>query len=72
METKDTVVTIKNGSRQIAMYFQETNDGALDMQMAIDPEPKENEEPDLPLMLASTLLSALKIDDEPKVYDGQN
>lgn len=69
----DTVATFKSKDRVVAMYFSEAEDGQLDMQMSVDPSIKEGEEPDGPLMLASLLLSALKIDlNEPKVYDGQD
>ena len=55
---KETVVTFNNGTRKISMYFTET-DGDLNMQMAMDPEFQEGEEPDLPMLLASTFMNAL-------------
>jgi hypothetical protein len=54
----ETVVTFNNGTRKISMYFTE-KDGDLNMQMAMDPEFKEGEEPDLPMLLASTFMTAL-------------
>ena len=58
---KECVVTFKNADRQIAMYFTEEN-GNLDMQMSMTPEFKEGEEPDLPMLLASTFMAALNVD----------
>mgnify|MGYP007133793861 CR=1 FL=1 len=67
---KETVVTFNNGTRKISMYFTETN-GDLNMQMAMDPEVQEGEEPDLPMLLASTFMNALnaerKDEIEPKI-----
>lgn len=65
---------MKDGNiRRVTMYFEE-KDGDLDMSMACDPELKDNEAPDLPMLLASTLLQALrsdsKEDESSKVYDG--
>lgn len=71
----EVVVKFQSAARKITMYFTE-NDGGLDMQMAVDPEFDENEEPDLCMLLASTLMNALNTDVEddvnPKVYDGNN
>ena len=51
------------------MYFTEDNDG-LDMQMTVDPEFKEGEEPDLPMLLASAFLNSIQKkednDEQPK------
>lgn len=73
---KDVVVTFKSESRNIAMYFTETEDGALDMQMSVTPEfDPEKEQPDLTMLLASTLMNALntdKDDSETSVYAGQD
>ena len=63
MEKKECVVTFKNESRRVAMYFIEEN-GNLDMQMSIDPDIKEGEEPDLPLMLASAFLQTLNTENK--------
>lgn len=72
----ETVVTFKNGLRVISMYFTETPDKELDMRMTVDPEWNPDEEPDLPMLLASTLMSVLNIKAEdasnPQVYAGQN
>lgn len=59
----ETVVTFNNGSRKISMYFTET-DGNLDMQMSVEPEFKEDEEPDLPMLLASTFLNSIQKEDD--------
>ena len=74
--SEEVVVKFQCPSRKITMYFTE-NGGGLDMQMAIDPEFKEDEEPDLCMLLASTLMNALNTEsteDEsnPKVYDGKD
>lgn len=58
---QEAVVTFKSKDRTIAMYFTEI-DGDLDMQMSMDPEFKEGEEPDLPMLLASTFMNSLNID----------
>lgn len=67
---KETVVTFNNGLRKISMYFTEEN-GDLNMQMAMDPEFGPDEEPDLPMLLASTFMNALnaerKDEIEPKI-----
>ena len=72
MKDSDVVVTIKGADRQVVMYFSDTDEGDLNMEMAINPEPKDEEQPDLPLMLAHTFIKALREDDKSKVYDGQN
>ncbi len=54
----ETVVTFNNGKRKVSMYFTEDN-GDLNMQMAVDPEMKEGDEPDLPMLLASVFMNAL-------------
>ena len=54
----ETIVTFNNGTRKISMYFTEEN-GDLNMQMSVTPEFKEGEEPDLPMLLASTFMNAL-------------
>lgn len=59
---KETIVTFNNGSRKISMYFSET-DGNLDMQMSVEPEFKDGEEPDLPMLLASTFLNSIQKED---------
>jgi len=62
----ETVVTFNNGTRKISMYFTEEQ-GTLNMQMSVEPELKDGEEPDLPMLLASTFLNCIqKEDDEPK------
>lgn len=65
---QEAVVTFKSKDRTIAMYFTEI-DGDLDMQMSMNPEFKEGEEPDLPMLLASTFMNSLNIDmnNEPKI-----
>lgn len=72
----ETVVTFKNGKRVISMYFTESSDKGLDMRMTIDPEWKPDEEPDLPMLLASTLMNSLNMKSEdasnPQVYAGQD
>lgn len=69
----EVVVKFQSAGRKITMYFEQKEDG-LDMSMAMDPEMTEGEEPDLCMLLASTLLNTLqsdnKEDDSPKVYDG--
>lgn len=69
----EVVVKFQSAARKITMYFEE-KDGGLDMQMAVNPEFDENEEPDLCMLLASTLMNALNTenveDENPKVYDG--
>lgn len=60
---KETVVTFNNGTRKVSMYFTEDGDN-LDMQMVITPEFKDGDEPDLPMMLASTFLEALNVKKE--------
>lgn len=60
---KETIVTFNNGSRKISMYFSET-DGNLDMQMSVEPEFKDGEEPDLPMLLASTFLNSIQKEDD--------
>lgn len=60
---KETIVTFNNGSRKISMYFTEQN-GDLSMQMSMEPEFKEGEEPDLPMLLASTFMNALNAQKE--------
>ena len=71
----EVVVKFQSAGRKITMYFTE-NDGGLDMQMAMDPEMNEDEQPDLCMLLASTLMSALNAenteDANPKVYDGKD
>lgn len=63
------VVSFNSGTRRITMYFTEDNDG-LDMQMTVDPEFKEGEEPDLPMLLASAFLNSIQKkednDEQPK------
>ena len=63
MDNNECVVTFKNAKRNVSMYFTVV-DGDLDMQMGVNPEVKEGEEPDLPLVLASTFLKALNIENE--------
>ena len=58
-KNNECVVKFQSDSRKITMYFEEKEDG-LDLQMAMDPEFAPNEEPDLPMLLASTLMQALK------------
>jgi len=78
---EDVVVTFKSRNRTIHMYFTELEDGGLDMQMDVQPEfdPEKGEgEPDLCMLIASSLLGALNTDSNkeddlnPKVYDGTN
>ena len=75
---EECVVTFKTKGRVIAQYYTENEDG-LDLQMSVDPEFSEGEEPDLAMLLASTLMESLratapetevKDDLNPKVYDG--
>lgn len=74
----EVVVKFQSGARKITMYFSEMSDGGLDMQMAMDPEfDPETEQPDLCMLLASTLMNALNTeeiedDSNPKVYDGKD
>ena len=73
----EVVVKFQSAVRKITMYFTEQPDGGLDMQMAMDPEFTEDEEPDLCMLLASTLMNALNTDvveddSNPKVYDGKD
>lgn len=53
------VCTFTDGDRKISMYFTEDNEG-LDMQMVVDPEFKDGDKPDLPMLLASTFLNAIQ------------
>lgn len=66
----ECVVTFNNGVRKISMYFTDNN-GNLDMQMSVDPEFKEGEEPDLVMLLAGTFMNALNAEDtsndEPEI-----
>ena len=73
------VVKFQNEDRKITMYFEQDSNGELMMSMDINPEfdPEKDEEPDLCMLLASTLMNVLnpevetKEDDKnPKVYDG--
>ena len=67
---EECVVTFNNGNRKISMYFTDRN-GNLEVQMSVDPELKENEEPDLVMLLASTFMTALNTEDnnndEPEI-----
>ena len=68
-ELEECVVTFNNGKRKISMYFPD-NAGELEMQMSVDPELKEDEEPDLTMLLAGVLMDALNTeqkDAEPKI-----
>lgn len=70
----EVVVKFQSALRKVTLYFEQNGDG-LDMSMVMDPEfDPEKEEPDLVMLLASTLMNALqtdnKEDDSPKVYDG--
>lgn len=71
----EVVVKFQSAGRKITMYFEQKGDG-LDMSMHMDPEfDPEKEEPDLVMLLASTLMNALQTDAteddlNPKVYDG--
>ena len=60
---KETIVTFNNGIRKISMYFTEEN-GDLSMQMSMEPEFEGTEDPDLPMLLASTLMNALNAQKE--------
>ena len=77
-ETKNNecVVTFNNGIRKVSMYFSTDDTGGLNMQMDVTPEVNLDEEPDLPLMLAGTFLTALqtdkKEDDKSEIYTGQD
>lgn len=73
-ENNKCVVKFQSDTRKITMYFEE-KDGGLDLQMVMDPEfdPEANEEPDLPMLLASTLMNALKVtedDSTTSIYSG--
>lgn len=72
----EVVVKFQSAGRKITMYLTQDDEGGLDLQMAMDPEMKENEEPDLCMLLASTLMNALNAesieDANPKVYDGKD
>lgn len=72
--TNETVVTFKNKDRVIAMYFTQDENGSLDMQMSVSPEMNPDEDPDLPMLLASTFLNVImpKEKDDKLVYDGQD
>lgn len=59
----EVVVTFKSKDRSIAMYFTEEN-GDLQMQMNVSPELKQDEEPDLTMLLASTFLNSIQKEDE--------
>lgn len=65
---EECVVTFNNGKRKISMYFTD-NEGNLDMQMSVEPELKEDEEPDLTMLLAGAFMNALNTEqkDEPKI-----
>lgn len=70
------VVTFKSADRVIAMYFNQQDDGTLDMQMDTSPEIKEGEDPDLTMLLASAFINAINpkvVEDEsPVIYNGEN
>lgn len=75
----EVVVKFQSPIRKITMYFTEDQDHGLNMNMAMDPEfdpENKDEEPDLCMLLASTLMNALNAssdvedDSNPKVYDG--
>lgn len=69
MAKEECVVTFNNGQRKVAMYFTD-NDGNLEMQMSVEPELKEGEEPDLVMLLAGAFMNALNTEDEsdePKI-----
>jgi hypothetical protein len=59
---EECVVTFNNGKRKISMYFSD-NAGNLEMQMSVEPEFKDGEEPDLAMLLASTFMNALNTED---------
>ena len=59
--TNETVVTFKNKDRVIAMYFTQDENGSLDMQMSVSPEMNPDEDPDLPMLLASTFLNVIML-----------
>lgn len=73
------VVKFQNENRKITMYFEQDSNGELMMSMDMNPEfdPEKDEEPDLCMLLCSSLINVLnpevetKEDDKnPKVYDG--
>ena len=72
-EFKEVVVTFNDGNRKISMYFTPSDEkDGLNMQMAINPELKEEEEPDMPLLLANVFMQALKMtekDGEPTIIE---
>lgn len=72
-EFKEVVVTFNDGNRKISMYFTPSDEkDGLNMQMAINPELKEGEEPDMPLLLANVFMQALKMtekDGEPTIIE---
>lgn len=59
---EECVVTFNNGKRKISMYFSD-NAGNLEMQMSVEPEFKDGEEPDLAMLLTSTFMNALNTED---------
>ena len=59
----ECVVTFKNQDRQIAMYFT-LEDENLDMQMSVNPEFKDGDEPDLPMLLANLFIKAVRVDEK--------
>ena len=65
----EVVATFKSENRTIAMYFKE-EEGALNMQMSVDPEFKEGDDPDLTMLLAGAFLDAINTkneDDKPEI-----
>ena len=72
-EFKEVVVTFNDGNRKISMYFTPSDEqDGLNMQMAVNPELKEGEEPDMPLLLANVFMQALKMtekDGEPTIIE---
>ena len=70
---KECVVTFNDGVRKISMYIKDTEDGGLDLQMAVNPEFQDGETPDLPTALANVFLKALNPEDKSEnVYAGEN
>lgn len=67
---EEVVVTFKSKDRMIAMYFTDNN-GNLDMQMSVNPELKDSEDPDLAMLLAGAFMDALhteqKENDKPEI-----
>lgn len=62
---EETVVTFKNANRSIAIYFTwDKEKDTMDYDVTVNPEHKEGEEADLPMILSSILLNAMVVEED--------